>query len=314
MAPATAHDRQAPSSPAGAPGGRIPRATPGAAPSPATERRRRLRSRLVVAGIAYLIVFLVVLPILWIVLLSFQQSDQILSDPFSVRTLTLENYRDAIATLPLVQMYKNTIIIATVAVTIGTTVSFMVSFALTRMVFRRRGLQSTLLLYFLAGLAVPVYVLLFPVYRLDLALGIFGTYAAVILPYAVVSVPFNTLLLTGFLRGMPGELEEAAIIDGAGLSRLCWSVVVPVMRPILATVVIFNVVYVFNEFPFVSVLINDPDLATVSLAVSKFQGQYSVNYGGMMAAATLVLLPQLAIYAVLQRHVIAGLTAGAVKG
>ncbi|MDO8143802.1 MULTISPECIES: carbohydrate ABC transporter permease [unclassified Isoptericola] len=282
--------------------------------SPAAERRRRVRTRIIVAGIAYLVTFLVVLPILWIVLLSFQQSDQILSDPFSVQTLTLENYRDAIATLPLVQMYKNTIIIAAVAVTIGTTVSFMASFALTRMVFRRRGVQSALLLYFLAGLAVPVYVLLFPVYRLDLALGIFGTYAAVILPYAVVSIPFNTLLLTGFLRGMPGELEEAAIIDGAGLFRICWSVVLPVMRPILATVVIFNVVYVFNEFPFVSVLINDPDLATVSLAVSKFQGQYSVNYGGMMAAATLVLLPQLAIYAVLQRHVIAGLTAGAVKG
>ncbi|NNU27127.1 carbohydrate ABC transporter permease [Isoptericola sediminis] len=282
--------------------------------SPAAERRRRVRTRIIVAGIAYLVTFLVVLPILWIVLLSFQQSDQILSDPFSVQTLTLENYRDAIATLPLVQMYKNTIIIAAVAVTIGTTVSFMASFALTRMVFRRRGVQSALLLYFLAGLAVPVYVLLFPVYRLDLALGIFGTYAAVILPYAVVSIPFNTLLLTGFLRGMPGELEEAAIIDGAGLFRVCWSVVLPVMRPILATVVIFNVVYVFNEFPFVSVLINDPDLATVSLAVSKFQGQYSVNYGGMMAAATLVLLPQLAIYAVLQRHVIAGLTAGAVKG
>ena len=137
---------------------------------------------------------------------------------------------------------------------------------------------------------------------------------AFLVPYIAVSIPFNTLLLTGFLRDFPGELEEAAIMDGAGVFRLCWSIVLPTMRPILATVVIFNVVYVFNEFPFVSILINDPDLATVSLAVSRFQGQYTVDYGGMMAAATLVLLPQLAIYAVFQRHVIAGLTAGAVKG
>ena len=86
------------------------------------------------------------------------------------------------------------------------------------------------------------------------------------------------------------------------------------MRPVIATILIFNVVYVFNEFPFVSILINNPDLATVSLAVSRFPGQCTVNYGGMMAAATLVLLPQLAIYALFQRHVIAGLTAGAVKG
>lgn len=264
--------------------------------------------------LAYLVTFLIVLPILWIALLSLQPSDRILSDPFSVRSLTFENYRNAVASLPLVQMYRNTILIAVISVTVGAAISFMASFALTRMVFRRRRAQSFLRFYLLAGLAVPVYVLLFPIYRLDLALGLFGTYAAVILPYIAISVPFNTLLLTGFLREFPAELEEAAIMDGAGLFRICWSVVLPVMRPVLATILIFNVVYVFNEFPFVSILINDPNMQTVSLAVSRFQGQYTVDYGGMMAAATLVLLPQLAIYAVLQRHVIAGLTAGAVKG
>lgn len=287
--------------------------TPAPTPRPRAARRMR-RPAILISAAAYLITFLVVLPILWITLLSFQQSDTILSDPFSLDSLTLDNYRNVIQTLPLVQMYANTIIIALVSVTVGTAVSFMVSFALTRMVFRRPRTQSFLRFYLLSGLAVPVYVLLFPVYRLDLALGIYGTYAAVILPYIAVSIPFNTLLLTGFLRDFPSELEEAAIMDGAGLFRICWSVVLPAMRPILATIVIFNVVYVFNEFPFVSILINDPDLATVSLAVSRFQGQYTVDYGGMMAAATLVLLPQLAIYAVFQRHVIAGLTAGAVKG
>jgi raffinose/stachyose/melibiose transport system permease protein len=279
---------------------------------PTTPRRR---TGLVVAGVAaYLITFVIVLPILWIALLSLQPSDTILSDPFSIKTLTFDNYRNVVASLPLVQMYKNTIIVAVASVTIGAVVSFMASFALTRMVFRRRAAQSSVRFYLLAGLAVPVYVLLFPIYRLDLALGIFGTYAALILPYIAVSIPFNTLLLTGFLRDFPAELEEAAIVDGAGLFRVCWSVVLPTMRPVIATILIFNVVYVFNEFPFVSILINNPDLATVSLAVSKFQGQYTVDYGAMMAAATLVLLPQLVIYAFFQRHVIAGLTAGAVKG
>jgi len=279
---------------------------------PTTQRRR---TGLVIAGVAaYLVTFVIVLPILWIALLSLQPSDTILSDPFSLKTLTVDNYRNVIASLPLVQMYKNTIIVAVASVSIGAVVSFMASFALTRMVFRRRAAQSSVRFYLLAGLAVPVYVLLFPIYRLDLALGIFGTYAALILPYIAVSIPFNTLLLTGFLRDFPAELEEAAIVDGAGLFRICWSVVLPTMRPVIATILIFNVVYVFNEFPFVSILINNPDLATVSLAVSKFQGQYTVDYGAMMAAATLVLLPQLVIYAFFQRHVIAGLTAGAVKG
>lgn len=280
-----------------------------------SHRARRRRGLIALGIAAYLLVFLIVLPILWVVLLSFQPSERILGNPFAFDALTLDNYANVLTSLPLVTMYGNTIFVAVISVTVGAGVSFMASFALTRMVFRRRRrAQSALRYYFLAGLAVPVYVLLFPIYRLDLALGIFGTWAALILPYIAVSIPFNTLLLTGFLKDFPGELEEAAIIDGAGLLRICWSVVLPVMRPVIAAILIFNVVYVFNEFPFVSILINDPDMVTVSLAVSRFQGQYTVDYGGMMAAATLVLLPQLIIYAFLQRHIIAGLTAGAVKG
>jgi len=104
------------------------------------------------------------------------------------------------------------------------------------------------------------------------------------------------------------------VVDGAGLWRMCWRVVLPLMRPVLATILIFNLIYVFNEYPFASVLINNPNLTTVSLAVSQFQGQYSTNYGAMMAASTIILIPQLIIYAVFQRQVIAGMTFGAVKG
>lgn len=275
---------------------------------------RRRRTSRVLAVIAYLVTFLVITPILWIVLLSFQPSSNILGNPLSPAELTLRNYANAITSLPLFRMYGNTIFIAAVSVTVGTAISFMSAFALTRMVFRRRRVQSSVRFYLLAGLAVPVYILLFPVYQLDLALGVFGTYWALILPYVAVSIPFNTLLMTGFLREFPTEIEEAAIIDGVGLWRLCWTVVLPLMKPVIATILIFNVVYVFNEFPFASILINNPDMVTVSLAVSRFQGQYTVDYGGMMAAATLVLLPQLIIYAIFQRQVIAGMTVGAVKG
>lgn len=288
-----------------------PKPAPGA---PVRRRRPGRRAGSVLGATAYLVTFLIVLPLLWIILLSFQPSSNILSDPFSFDSLTLDNYVNAIAGLPLLRMYANTIFIAVVSVTIGAAISFMAAFALTRMVFRRRRAQSSLRLYLLAGLAVPVYILLFPIYRLDLALGIFGTYWALIVPYIAVTIPFNTLLMTGFLREFPAEIEEAAIIDGVGLWKLCWTVVLPLMRPVIATILIFNVVYVFNEFPFASILINDPDMVTVSLAVSRFQGQYTVDYGGMMAAATLVLIPQLIIYALFQRQVVAGMTVGAVKG
>ncbi|GEP48023.1 carbohydrate ABC transporter permease [Microbacterium saccharophilum] len=285
-----------------------------AADHPAHRRRPGRRLGITLGAVAYLVTFLIVLPLLWILLLSFQPSGNILGNPLAFDNLTFDNYINAITGLPLLRMYANTIFIAVASVTIGTAISFMAAFALTRMVFRRRRAQSSLRLYLLAGLAVPVYILLFPVYRLDLTLGIFGTYWALILPYIAVTIPFNILLMTGFLREFPTEIEEAAIIDGVGLWKLCWTVVLPLMRPVIATILIFNVVYVFNEFPFASILINDPDMVTVSLAVSRFQGQYTVDYGGMMAAATLVLVPQLIIYALFQRQVIAGMTVGAVKG
>ena len=164
---------------------------------------------------AYLVVFLIVLPILWIVLLSFQPSDRILSNPLSFDALTLSNYSDALGTLPLLRMYGNTLMVAIVSVTLGAVISFMAAFALTRMVFRHRRLQSSLRFFLLAGLAVPVYILLFPIYRIVLELHLFGTWGALILPYISVTIPFNVLLLTGFLRDFPAELEEAAEIGRA---------------------------------------------------------------------------------------------------
>ena len=235
--------------------------------------KRRPRRGVVIASIAaYLITFLILFPVLWISLLSFQESGQISTRPFSFDTLTLENYVTTFTTLPLLRMYANTLLLAVVSVTLGALISFMASYALVRMVFRRRRLQSAWRLYLLAGLAVPVYILLFPIYRIDLLLGLYGTYASLIVPYVAVSIPFNTLLFTGFLRELPTELEESAIIDGAGLWRLVTGVIVPLSRPAIATVLIFNVVYVFNEFPFASILINNPSLTTVSLAVSQFRG------------------------------------------
>lgn len=279
------------------------------------DRRARRRRRLSVTGaIAYLITFVLVLPMLWVVVLSFQTNEHILRDPLNFSGLTLANYTNATRTLNLMLMYKNTLILAVVSVTVGVLISFMASYALTRMVFSSRRLQRGLRFYFLAGLAIPVYILLFPVYRLNIELGLYGTYLALILPYIATQLPFNILLFTGFLADFPGEIEEAAIIDGAGLGTLSWRVVFPLMRPVIATLLILNVIYVWNEFPFAVTLINDPAMTTISLGVSQFQGFWTVDYGAMMASATLVLLPQLLLYGIFQRHVVAGMTFGAVKG
>ena len=275
-------------------------------------RSQRYSIRSSIAG--YIVTLLIAIPFLWIVFLSFKSNATILADPLSLQGLNLDNYVKVLGSLPLLQMYLNTIVIALVSVVLGAAVSYMLAFALTRMVFRRRGFRSALTYYVLGGISIPVFILLFPVYRIDLAIGIFGTYLALILPYTALTIPFTTLVLMGYLNDFPVELEEAAIIDGAGLWTVCVRVVLPLMRPVIATVFVLNTVFIFNEYAFASILINDPNLFTISLAVSSLKGEYATDFGGEMAAAVLVLLPQLVLYTIFQRQVIGGLTVGAVKG
>jgi raffinose/stachyose/melibiose transport system permease protein len=256
----------------------------------------------------------VVLPLLWIVLLSFESNSHILSDPFSLSNLNLANYRNVLSTLDLLLLYKNTLVIVVCSVLLVVVAAFMLSYALTRMTFRHPVVRSALRMFFLVGLAVPVYILLFPVYRLDILFHLFGTYASLIVPYVAVQISFDTLLFTGFLASFPIEIEHAAFVDGCELYSLLRHVVAPMMRPALVTVVIFNVLYAWNEFPFAVTLIQKASLTTVALGVSEFQGEYLVNYGAMMAAATLVLIPQLTFYALFQKKVVAGMTLGAVTG
>lgn len=277
-------------------------------------KARVRRARVVVGVVVYLVTFVVALPVLWILLLSFQSNAHILSHPFSLGSLSLHNYRTALRTLNLLLEYKNTLILAVCSVTVGMVISFNASFALTRMVFRHQPLQVGLRFFLIGGLAVPVYVLLFPIYRLDITFHIFGTYLALILPYIAVAVPFNTLLLTASLSSFPQEVEQAAIVDGCDLWTLCWKVVVPIVKPVIATLTVFNVIYIWNEFPFAVTLINQASMTTVALGVSQFQGVYVIDYGAMLASATLVLVPQLLLYAVFQRMVVSGMTLGAVKG
>ncbi len=129
-----------------------------------------------------------------------------------------------------------------------------------------------------------------------------------------MSVGFNTLLFTGFLRGFPAEIEEAAVLDGVNLWTMAFRIVLPIVMPIVVTVFIFNMLYIWNEFPFAVTLISDPEMMTIPLAISQFKGQFSIDYGGIVAASLLFISSlSLAFYAIFQRFIIGGMTAGAAR-
>ncbi|WP_325176732.1 carbohydrate ABC transporter permease [Paenibacillus alkalitolerans] len=273
------------------------------------------RNNVPLTMLAYAVTFLVMIPLLWMVLLSFKSNEDILNHPFTLpKAVSFENYARALETLNLGLMYKNTFIIAIVTIVIEILITFMSSYALARMVFRSEKLRRSITAFLLMGLAIPAFILLFPVYRITIMLGLNNTYASLVLPYIATAISFNTLLFTGFLRGFPREVEEAAVIDGCGLISLGRSVVFPIVMPVVATVFIFNVLYIWNEFPFAVTLISDDSLTTISLGISQFKGRFNIDYGGSIAASMLIIIPQLVFFGFFQRFIIEGMTAGAVKG
>lgn len=267
------------------------------------------------SGITYLITLIIMVPFLWMILLSFKDSSAILTDTLSLpKSLDLSNFNRAFETLDFKLIYKNTCIIAVVAIFFEMIITYMSSFALSRFVFKKKKISQALYLLFISGQAIPPFILLFPVYRLTIAAGIENTYLSLILPYIATSIGFNTLLFTGFLKEFPSELEEAALLDGCNLFELCWKVVFPVVKPVVVTIFIFNILYIWNEYPFAATLISDSSKMTIPLAISEFKGRYNIDYGGIVAASILLIIPQLTFYAIFQKKIIKGMTAGAVKG
>ena len=212
------------------------------------------------------------------------------------------------------RMYVNTLIVAVLSVGLGFLVTFLSSYALCRMVFRNKRLQRGLLRFFQLGLMISPFILLFPIYRITVQGNLYNSIWSLVLPYIATQVSFNTLLMYNFFKGLPAEIEEAALIDGCNLPQLLGRVILPMTKPVVVTVIVFNVLYVWNEYPIASVLLRDENMYTLSMGASMVKGAYSVDNAGIIAASVLIIVPELIFYGFLQRYIVDGMVAGAVKG
>lgn len=185
------------------------------------------------------------------------------------------------------------------------------AFGLSRIRFKGR---TPLYLLFVGGLTIPVHVTLIPIYTMTQRLGIYDSLWALIGPYVAVSMPMTVFILSAFMREIPASLEEAGYIDGATRWHVYWHIVLPISRPALIAVGIFNLVALWNEFIFALTLISSESNRPLTLALWNFQGKFSVDVPAMMAALLLSSLPVLALYAIAKERLIEGLTAGAIKG
>lgn len=264
--------------------------------------------------IMFLVVLVVVFPFLWMLVMSFKSNADILSNPASLpRTLNWTNYQNALRTLNYPRMYANNILVTVVSLVIELVITFLSAFALSRMIFRHPALKNAIYVFLLAGLCVPPFILLFPVYKINVLLGLHEQWA-LIFPYVASSVSFNTLLFVGYLQALPNEIDEAAVIDGCSIWDLITRIIIPMSKPVIATVVIFNVLYIWNEYPFASVMLRDQADYTLAMGASFFKGTYTVDYGGIVASGVMIIIPELIFYGLFQKQIVGGTVTGAVKG
>lgn len=260
-----------------------------------------------------LITLLVVFPLLWMVLLSFKSNSEIMTSPLSLpKSLNLENYKHAMEILDYGKLYGNTIFICLISIVVELLITFFSSFVIARLEFNKK-IKGLLYTYLIAGLSISPFILLFPVYKINVFFGLSGK-AGLILPYIATSISFNTLLLVGYLKTLPAEIDEAALMDGCNIWQLMFQVILPMTKPVIATVVIFNVLYIWNEYPFASIMLRDVTDYTLSMGASFFKGTYTVDYGGIIASSIMIIIPELIFYGIFQKNIVEGMTAGAVKG
>ncbi|MDD6491543.1 MAG: carbohydrate ABC transporter permease [Firmicutes bacterium] len=259
-------------------------------------------------------------PIVWVIQNSFKAKDRILSDSFSLpigELFTLANYKKAFNNLNILGAYKNSIFISTVVAAIVIVLAGMASFALVRYSFKIKGTLQSLVM---AAMMFPAFATIIPVFNMEFKWGIANTSSwgltmlSAILPQVAGNLSFAIVVLTGFIKGLPLELEEAAYLEGCNAFQIFFKVVVPLTKPSFATVAIFSFLWSYNDLFSQMFFLRRPEMWAITRLLNQLTSQEGTNYGLMAAAVTLVVVPVVIVYIFLQKYIIKGMTAGAVKG
>jgi ABC-type glycerol-3-phosphate transport system permease component len=251
-------------------------------------------------------------PLAWAALSSVTPEHRLFAAPgLAPRTLTLDHYRALFGERDFWTPMRNSLIVAGATTVLSLVLGGACAYALARLQFRGKG---AMLAFVLAVSMFPQIAIVSPLYMLLRELHLLNTYPGLVLPYLTFATPLTIWMLVGFFRQLPAGLEEAAYMDGAGRLRTLWSIMLPLAAPGLATTGILTFLYCWNEFLFALSFTLGPERHTVPVAITLFRGQYQVPWGQILAAAVVATAPVAAIVLVAQRRIVAGLTAGAVKG
>ncbi len=252
-------------------------------------------------------------PFLWMLSTSLKENAAIFAIPPKIipEIFSFKAYQSIWQKASFISYFFNSFKVATITTTIAMTISIMAGLGFAR--FRFKG-QKTLQLLLLFAQLFPLVLLVTPYYTIMRKMNLIDTHVALYLAYTSFVIPFSVWMLTNYLRALPGELEEAALIDGCTIGKALIKVTIPLSIPGIVATGINCFILSWNEFLFAQTFINSPELRTLPIALKSFMGQYSTAWDMLMAASVISTLPVVVMFIFLQKQIVAGLTSGAVKG
>lgn len=278
------------------------------------KRNKRKSIACWVIAFALAIFYLIVscLPFIFMVLNSFKEKFEMLTKGvFSLPdAFYVQNYKEVL-TGGFFTYFINSVIVLTISLILLLFISACASYPLARFKFK---MANPIYAAIVACMSIPVHITLIPVFKMAKATGLYDSIWALIGPYIAFAVPISVFILTSFMKEIPREIEESAEIDGCGKIKMFFAMIMPLAKPGLATLAIYNGVNMWNEFSFAYTLTQSSTNRTLPLAIWEFQGQYSMNTPMIMAVLTLSLLPMIILFIIFQDKLVKGMTAGAVKG
>jgi raffinose/stachyose/melibiose transport system permease protein len=275
-------------------------------------RRRRIAARTLLYAIAWIAAIATLVPLLYAILGGFRDTGQISTNPVALpNPWVFSNYTDLIQSSTFLRQLFNSTLIALVSTLLVVPLAALAAFVFARFAFRGRELFYTL---FTVGLLFPVAIAIMPIFIMVRNLGLLDNPLGVALPQAAFGLPMTIIILRPFFRSIPDDLQDAAAIDGAGPFRFFWQILLPLSRPVLATVSVLAIVGSWNAFLLPLVVLTDSGQWTLPLGVTNYSQQYTTDTARVLAFTTLSMVPALVFYAFAERQLIRGLTSGAVKG
>ena len=259
-------------------------------------------------------------PILWVILNSFKDKKKIIANSFALPIgdlFSMDNYKTAFDRLNIFTAYKNSIIVSCCVALVVILLAGMASYALVRYNLKTKKLLNTLVV---AAMMFPVFTTIIPVFRMEFSWGIVNTdkfslsLISLILPQIAGNLAFAMVVLTGYIRSLPIELEESAYLEGCNPMQIFFKIVVPLTKPSFATVGIFSFLWSYNDLFSQTFFLRFKDQWAITRLLMEISSREGTDYGLMAAVVTLIIVPLLVVYVCLQKYIIKGMTAGAVKG